>query len=166
MRSVLFLLLVACSESKWEWPTSAPEDQGMDSAALEGARTYAFQAGKNTQGVVVTRRGTLVAEWYEDGRGPDSYAASWSMGKSFTSALIGIAIDEGKIPGVDVALSDYYPSWTDERAQIHLDHVLHMASGLKWNEEYDITKANESDVVQIVLTPDSPLDYVIARPFE
>jgi CubicO group peptidase (beta-lactamase class C family) len=167
MRVALAVLLVGCSEAKWEWPEGAPEDQQMDSAVLDGARTYAFQAGKNTQGVVVTRRGTLVAEWYEDGRDASSYAASWSMGKSFTSALVGIAIDEGKIPSVDVPLVDYYPEWAGSpREGIHLDHVLHMASGLKWLEAYDLQMANESDVVQIVLTPDSPLAYVVARPLE
>jgi CubicO group peptidase (beta-lactamase class C family) len=138
----------------------------MDSAALEGARAYAFTPERHTQGVVVTRRGSLVAEWYAEGRGPDSYAASWSMGKSFTSALVGIAIDEGKIPSTDVALGDYYPQWTDGRAAMKLDHVLHMASGLEWLEAYDFDNANGSNVVQLVLTPDPPLDYVLARPLE
>src|SRR5688572_1214724 len=95
----------------WQWPETTPAEQGMDATTLEGARTYAFQDGKHTQGVVIIRHGTLVAEWYEDGRDATSYGASWSVAKSFTSALIGIAIDEGKIPGVDVALVDYYPQW-------------------------------------------------------
>ncbi len=168
-RALISIVLVgACSsESRWEWPESAPEEQQMDSAMLEGARTYAFQSGKNTQGVVVTRRGVLVAEWYEDGRGPESYAASWSMGKSVTSALIGIAIGEGKISGVDVPLTDTYPQWAGtSHADIRLENVLHMASGLKWNENYSPAMANESDVVQIVFTLESPLDYVLARPVE
>ena len=109
---------------------ATPAEQGMDATVLEGARTYAFQPGKNTQGVVVTRRGVLVAEWYEEGRDATSYAGSWSMAKSFTSALVGIAIDEGKIPGVDVKLVDYYPQWAGSpRADITLENVLHMSTG-------------------------------------
>ena len=139
----------------------------MSAATLEGARTYAFQPGKHTQGVVVTRRGVLVAEWYAEGRSADNYAASWSMAKSFTSALVGIAIDEGHIPGVGVPLVDYYPQWAGSpRDQITLEHVLHMTSGLKWLEAYDTSMANESDVVQLVFTTASPLDYVLARPTE
>ena len=139
----------------------------MDATTLDGARAYAFQEGKYTQGVVVTRRGVIVAEWYEDGAGPQSYAASWSMAKSVTSALIGIAIDEGAIPDVHVPLADYYPVWGGSpHEQIRLEHVLQMASGLEWLEAYDLSSANESDVAQLVLTTESPLDYVLARPVE
>lgn len=169
MRSVSLLVLgglAACSSEgpRWEWPEQTPEEQQMDSAMLEGARTYAFQPDRHTQGVVVTRRGALVAEWYEDGRDATSYAASWSMGKSFTSALVGIAIDEGKIPSVDVPMVDYFPEWAGSaRDQIRLQNVLHMASGLDWEEIYEVERANESDVVQLVFTTESPLAYVVAR---
>jgi len=158
--------LTACgSDTKWEWPETTPAEQQMDATMLEGARTYAFQPGKNTQGVVVTRHGTLVAEWYEDGRDATSYAGSWSMGKSFTSALVGIALDEGKIPSVDVPMVTYYPEWEGSpRADIKLIDVLHMSSGLDWDEIYEVSMANESDVVQLVFTLESPLAYVVARP--
>lgn len=166
----LFLVwigLVGCGSDDyhWEWPEAAPAEVGMDATVLEGAKTYAFQPGKNTQGVVVTRRGTLVAEWYEEGRDKTSYGASWSVGKSFTSALIGIALDEGKIASIDVPMVDYYPEWAGSpRDQIKLVDVLHMASGLDWSEIYQVDMANESDVVQLVFTTESPLAYVVARP--
>lgn len=169
LRSVLFLAgLTACSsEPRWDWPVQTPEQQGMDAAILEGARTYAFQPAKHTQGVVVTRRGTLVAEWYEEGRGPDSYAGSWSMAKSFTSALIGIAIEQGAIASVDVPLVETYPEWAGSpRDQMTLEHVLHMTSGLEWKEIYETTMANDSDVVQLVFTTESPLAYVVSKPLE
>jgi hypothetical protein len=60
-------------EPRIAWPTAGwsvepPEQHGMDSAVLDGARQYAFQPEKHTQGVVVVRHGVIVAEWYEDGR--------------------------------------------------------------------------------------------------
>src|SRR5262245_57939171 len=141
---LLLVLLAACSQP-WEWPAQTPEEQQMDSATLDGARAYAFEPSRHTQGVVVTRRGVLVAEWYEAGRGPNSYGASWSMAKSFTSALVGIAIDEGAIAGIDVPLVDYYPQWAGSpRDQIRLEHVLQMASGLEWSEIYQVDMANNS----------------------
>jgi CubicO group peptidase (beta-lactamase class C family) len=166
---VSVLVVVGCSSDPpgWEWPEGTPAEQGMDAAMLEGARTYAFAEGKHTQGVVVTRGGVLVAEWYAEGRDATSYGASWSVGKSFTSALIGIAIDEGTIDGIGVSLADYYPAWAgDARAMITLEHVLQMSTGLEWNEDYNINNANDSDVVKLVFTTDSPLDYVVAKPAE
>ncbi|HEX5058706.1 MAG TPA: serine hydrolase [Kofleriaceae bacterium] len=167
--AVLAVAVLGCSSSEpsWEWPESTPAEQGMDATVLEGARTYAFQPGKNTQGVVVTRNGVLVAEWYEDGRDATSYGASWSMAKSFTSAVVGIAIDEGKIPNVSKKLVDYYPQWAGSpRDEISIEHVLHQSTGLMWDEDYVIEHATTSDVVHLVFATDSPLDYVLGKPLE
>ena len=67
--------------------------------------------GPLSQGVVVAHQGAIVGEWYAPGADATSFAASWSVGKSFTSALIGIAIEEGHIPDVDVPMTTYYPQW-------------------------------------------------------
>src|SRR5262245_4026036 len=77
-----------------EWTVSTPEEHGFDATVLERVQEYAFEEGRNTQGVVVVRNGVIAAEWYEDGADADSWGASWSVAKSFTSALVGIAIDE------------------------------------------------------------------------
>ncbi len=169
MKSALVAVaLMGCSsETVWQWPESTPAEQGMDATVLEGARTYAFQDGKYTQGVVVTRHGVLVAEWYEDGRDANSYAASWSMAKSFTSALVGIAIGEGKIAGASEKMTTFYPQWSGtDHAEMTLENVLHMSTGLEWVEDYDVSRASSSDVVQLVFTTESPLDYVLAKPQE
>lgn len=165
---VVLVAVVGCSsEPKWDWPTSTPEEQGMNAGTLEAARQYAFQADRHTQGVVIIRHGVLVAEWYEDGRDAKSYAGSWSMAKSFTSALVGIAIHEGKIPSVQAKLVDYYPEWAGSpRDQITIEHTLHMSTGLMWDEDYVIEHATTSDVVHLVFTTDSPLDYVVSKPLE
>lgn len=143
-RFTVLVALLGCSSEgpRWEWPTSTPEEQGMNSATLEGARAYAFAPGKNTQGVVVTRRGTLVAEWYEEGRDANSYGASWSVGKSFASAIVGIAIAEGKIPNVQKKLVDYYPQWAGSpREDITLEHVLQQSTGLRRRAKHTPTAA-------------------------
>lgn len=156
------LLLTACGGSSGDgWVVSSPEAEGMDAAVLEQARTYAFTEGKNTQGVVVVRHGRIVAEWYAEGASAESYGASWSMAKSVTSALVGIALDEGLIPSLDVAISDYIPTWAGtEHAAITLRDVLEMSSGLEWDENYGIG----SDVFDMVITMGSALDIVVARP--
>lgn len=149
--AALAAALAACSDGNGgggtAWPTSgwaveAPDEHGMDAAVLEGAREYAFRPEKHTQGVVVVRHGVIVAEWYETGRDETSFATSWSVAKSFTSAAIGIAIEEGLIEGVDVRLAEFFPDWrgTDKEA-ITLRDVLQMATGLDWVESYDTTRA-------------------------
>jgi CubicO group peptidase (beta-lactamase class C family) len=148
-----------------EWVVESPEEHGMDAAVLDGARTYAFAEGMNTQGVVVVRDGVIVSEWYADGADSSSWAASWSVAKSFTSALIGIAIEERKIPSVDEPMTTYYPDWVGtDRAGITLRDVLQMSSGLDWNENYDPASIDESDIIQMVLFQPDQLAYASSRP--
>lgn len=149
-----------------EWLVDAPEAHGMDPAVLEGAREYAFADGMNTQGVVVVRDGVIVSEWYADGAGPGSWAASWSMAKSVASALIGIAIDEGKIPSVDEPMTTWFPEWAGtDREAITLRHVLQMESGLDWDEDYDPNALFESEIIQMVFEADQ-LAFAASRPAE
>lgn len=137
----------------------------MDSALLERAREYAFQDGRNTQGVVVTRGGVIVAEWYAGGSDAESWAASWSVAKSFSSALVGIAIGEGLIDGVDVSMSKFIPAWAGtEKEKIRLRDVLQMAPGLEWNENYDPAAVNDSDVIQLVIQGGRELEYAADKP--
>lgn len=145
-----------------EWTVVPPQDMGMDAAILEGAFDYAFADGKNTQGVIVIRGGAIVAERYADERDPQSFAASWSAGKSFASTLIGIAIDEGRIPGVAEPMSSFFPSWAGtDKGAITLENVLQMESGIDFVEDYaDIA---ESDVIAMGLR-DDPLDYMMGQP--
>lgn len=150
-----------------EWRVDAPEAQGMDATLLDDAREYAFQDGKNTQGVVVVRHGVIVGEWYEDGRDESSFATSWSVAKSFTSALIGIAIDEGLIESVDVSMAEFFPDWIGtEKEDITLRDVLSMASGLKWSESYDPDDLTSSDIIQMILLSEDHLAYAASRPLE
>ncbi|MEO6988487.1 MAG: serine hydrolase, partial [Aquihabitans sp.] len=148
-----------------EWSVEDPADHGMNSDKLEEARSYAFTDGRNTQGVVVVHDGAIVSEWYADGSDQDSWAASWSVAKSFSSALIGIAIDEGKIPSVDEPMTTWYPEWADdERRQVTLRDVLQMAPGLAWNESYDPSDMGSSDIIKLGFSERDQLAYAASRP--
>ncbi len=148
------------------WNIVAPADQGLDAAALDAVDAYAAVPARNTQGVVVVRGGEIVNEWYAPGEGPRSWAASWSVAKSVTGLLVGIAIDRGLIAGVDEPMTTWYPDWAGTpKAAITLRDVLQMASGLKWNEGYDPADLANSDVIQMGLAADQ-LAYAAARPLE
>ncbi|HWJ97924.1 MAG TPA: serine hydrolase, partial [Acidimicrobiales bacterium] len=147
-----------------EWAVEQPDAEGMDAAKLEEARAYAFADGRNTQGVVVVRDGAIVSEWYADGADADSWTASWSVAKSFSSAVAGIAVEEGAIGRVEDSAADYLPEWkgTDKEA-ITVEDILHMQSGLKWDEDYRPSSLETSDVVQMGLSPNE-LAYAAGRP--
>ena len=137
----------------------------MDGQKLEEARKYAFEEGRNTQGVVVVRRGLIVADWYAPGASADSWATSWSVAKSFASALVGMAIDEGLIESVDVPMSRYIPGWAGtDKEKILLRHVLQMAPGLEWNEDYNPNALETSDVIQLVLKGGQELEVAASKP--
>lgn len=146
-----------------EWTVVEPEAAGMDPEQLALAEDYAFAPELHTQAVVVVRHGEIVHERYADGADEDSWAASWSMAKSFSSALVGIALDEGLIPSVDEPMTTYIPEWAGtERASMTLRHVLQMSSGLAWNEDYDPT-AGPSDIVSMVVGAADQLEYATTR---
>ena len=146
------------------WETAAPSEHGMDVDRLDEARQYAFDPAKNTQAVVVVRHGEIVAEWYEEGRDASSFGTSWSVAKSFTSALIGIAIEEGLIDSIDVSMADFLPEWRGtEKEEIALRDVLSMASGLDWVESYS-PAAGPSDIIRMIVNEPDHLAYVVSRP--
>ena len=148
-----------------DWAVEDPEDHGLDPDGLEEARAYAFAEGRNTQGVVIVRDGVIVAEWYADGAGPDSWAASWSMAKSFTSATVGIAIEQGLVPGTDEPMATYYPEFAGTpREDMTVRDVLQMGSGLDWVENYSPESIGESDIIRMVTGESDQLAYAASRP--
>lgn len=148
------------------WSVTDPASEGVAGSSLADARDYAFTPDKHTQGLVVVRGGRIVDEWYAPGEGPRSWAASWSMAKSITSILIGIAIDRHEIAGVDEPMTTWFPEWAGTpKASMTLRNVLQMESGLKWNEGYDPADIANSDVIQMGLSADE-LAYAASRPLE
>ena len=70
------------------------------------------------------------------------------MAKSFASALVGIAIDEGRIKSVDEPITNYIPELLekDERFKsITIRHLLTMSSGIKYEEGGDLPWSEEAD---------------------
>ncbi|MGZ4035530.1 MAG: serine hydrolase domain-containing protein, partial [Bacteroidia bacterium] len=90
-----------------------------------------------TVAYVVIKNDSLIHEQYWDGYGEDSYTNSFSMAKSFTSMLIGAAIDEGKIKSVDEPVGDFLPEYkTGANAKLTIKNLLTMSSGINFDENY------------------------------
>ena len=100
------------------WETATPESQGMCPDNINEAMDYAFQDGNFTGAVIVIRNGYIVAERYADDRMATDLVTSWSVAKSFTSALIGKALDEGLISSLDQQVSEFIPAWKDSDKEV------------------------------------------------
>jgi CubicO group peptidase (beta-lactamase class C family) len=150
-----------------DWRTCRPEDVGMDSASLYAAYEYAARSSFATEGIAVIRRGYVVGEEYLRGYGPATRFASYSVAKSFLSAVVGVAIDRGHLPGVDQAAWPYFVAWqapgTDERKRaITVRHLLTMSSGLRFT---DATSGGIAGTdIEGILNADDAVAYVLALP--
>ncbi len=121
------------------WKTAIPEKQGMDSAKLLMADEFIQNRLPDAFSLLVVKNGYLVFEKYYSWGSREKYAEVHSVTKSFTSALIGIALDKGYLNSVDQKLVDFFPEYiTDEsdpmKKEISLRHLLTMSAGFKWND--------------------------------
>ena len=100
-------------------------------------RVDAFLERTATTGFAVAKDGDLLYEAYFNGYGPDSLPTSFSMAKSFVSALVGIAIEQGHITSVWDPVERYVPDLADTGyGPVQLHHLLMMSSGVDFNEDY------------------------------
>jgi CubicO group peptidase (beta-lactamase class C family) len=100
-------------------------------------------------GVMVLQHGRVRLQRYALGFGPEQRWESFSVAKSVTSALLGIALQRGDIHSLDDTLGTYIPELRDSAyAKVTVQQLLTMTSGVHWNEDYADAK---SDVAQMYL---------------
>ena len=92
---------------------------------------------------------------------------SFSAAKSFTSALIGIAIEEGYLSGVDETIGTFFPQLNEPgmdeaKKEITIKHLLTMTSGLEWNED-DYLDLFRNDAIRMLFSTDL-IRYVLDKP--
>lgn len=90
-----------------------------------------------TVGVLMIKNDSILFEKYWDGYSDSSLSGSFSVAKSITSILIGVAIKEGKIKSVDQPVGDFLPAFAiGDKAAVKIKDLLTMSSGTDWNESY------------------------------
>ncbi|MFD1768928.1 serine hydrolase domain-containing protein [Sphingobacterium suaedae] len=96
-----------------------------------------FLKDHHTVAFLVIQHDSIQYENYWDGYSEESIVASFSMAKSITSILIGIALDEGLIKSVDEPITNYIPELRPNGFEnVRIRHLLQMTSGLDFNEGY------------------------------
>ncbi|MDQ2966231.1 MAG: beta-lactamase family protein [Chloroflexota bacterium] len=175
------------------WPESTPEACGLDRGALD-ALDVEFASGKHgyIDGMLVIRYGRVAYEkaYTQDydrlfeGKGAPGiynyYDPDWhpyykrgllhtmqSVSKSVTSALIGIAIRRGEIPGVDEKVMPSFSVFKvgpdPRRERMTVRDVLTMTTGIRWDEEStDYTDAANNCAV--MESKDDWIQYVLDQP--
>lgn len=148
------------------WPASTPESQGMDSEQLLNMINSIESQALNIHSILILRNGHVVLELYFPPFGPQDKHMLFSVTKSVTSALIGIAIQEGKIKSIDQKVLDFFPdrqmaNLDDRKKAITIRNLLSMTSGLSAADDFMWTSA---DWVQFTL--DQPMDATPGTSFE
>ncbi len=94
-----------------------------------------FNERNNTNALLILKDGEIVTEIYRNGSKPDTRLISFSMGKSFTSTLVGMALEDGYIDAVGDPLTKYLPSLIGSAYEgVTIKDALQMVSGVEWDE--------------------------------
>jgi CubicO group peptidase (beta-lactamase class C family) len=170
---ILFVTVTACNpgwvqpdiaaldEAQYEpywptegWRTSPAEAQGVNSDRLSEMFEYIDEQRVDIDSVVVIRNGYIIAEQYYPPYSQDDPHVIYSCTKSFMSALIGIAIAEGHIEGVEETVIGFFPekkfdNLDARKTEMILEDLLTMRSGLAWVEGWPAYQGLASSLAAI-----------------
>jgi CubicO group peptidase (beta-lactamase class C family) len=150
---VLFFLLfqglaaLIFGQAPWpteRWPRSTPEEQQINRKRWDDLvrRIRNENECPHLHSLLIVRNGYLVLEEYFGDFDSETVNALQSVTKSFTSAVMGIAIEQGKIRGVDEKVLDFFPdirdiqNMDDRKASLKFRDLLTMRSGTDYDEGY------------------------------
>ena len=151
----------------WDTRTSTPEEQGIDSATLVRMFDYIADQEAEVHSVLVVRNETLVTEAYFHPYNRNRVHILTSCSKSFLSALVGIAIDDGHLNLDDKAL-DFFPDRTIAndsplKQEITVEHLLLMRSGLDWPES-SVSYSSSNNILSQMWDSPGWTQFVLDRP--
>lgn len=119
-------------------PLPLPQGKPLDIPGIDQ-----YMAGQRAAGIVILQDGKIRFERYGLGFDASGQWTSFSVAKSFTSTLVGAAVQDGSIKSLDDKVSQYIP---DLRGSAYDDvsvrQLLTMSSGVKWNEDYEDPNAD------------------------
>ncbi|MFW9820468.1 MAG: serine hydrolase domain-containing protein [Candidatus Thorarchaeota archaeon] len=134
-------LLILRINSNEYWTNIAPELVRMDSSVLDNMIYDVEDNYYAVYSILVIRNGFIVKEWYDIFADQDYLFRLYSVSKSVTSILVGIALDKGYISNLDELVLDYFPdkdikNLDPQKESITIEHLLTMTTGLNWPEYY------------------------------
>lgn len=175
-----------------QWKSCRPEEVGMQSDKLMEVYSYLTNPAVNTEGIVIIRKGYIVGEAYFGNFTAQSRHESYSIAKSYLSALVGIALEKGLIKDVEEKIYLYYPQLSRKKTvwrrsegrigeissqsdslsnqvqpgakkRISIRHLLTMTSGFEWNERDYYVDTSQNDAFKMAVEDDF-IQYVLGKP--
>ncbi|WP_271393627.1 serine hydrolase domain-containing protein [Aequorivita sinensis] len=110
-----------------------------------------YMSDNHVQGVIVIQNNKIKLEAYSNGIDKETLWTSFSVAKSVSSMLVGVALKEGDIESLDDPLKKYITELEGyDYGEVSVRQLLTMTSGIAWNEDYE---DHNSDVAQMYLQP-------------
>jgi CubicO group peptidase (beta-lactamase class C family) len=131
------------------WPLSEEKVNTEKLAELEKA--IADEKFRQISSVVIIKKEELLWEGYFNGWSPDNIHDTRSVGKTFASAVLGIAIAEGHIKSLDQTLGDFYKireyaNYSPKKEAVKLRDLLTMSSAFKGSDNDPDSPGNEGNM--------------------
>lgn len=129
---------------------------------------YVEQENLDMHGLLIVRHGYIVTEAYFYPYRQRDRHNIYSCTKSFTSALVGIAIGQGHIDSLDHKVLDFFPEYTvahddAQKQAMTLEHLLTMTSGLDW-PEFSEPYSSLRNILMQMLRRGNWVRFVLDRP--
>lgn len=142
----------------------AESPQKMNFSFSYDNKSYTFEEFNkfsNTSGIIILKNDTILFEKYYNDLKPDDLHISWSVSKSMISALVGCALQDGLISSIQDSIGQYVTSLrASEYGHVSIENVLHMASGIQFNEDYNDFNSDINKVGRIFALGNSFEEYI------
>jgi len=153
--SLIFMLLLSLTARAENWPAEQwSPGPTVTGPALQALENYAFpprddttHQGIRTDALLVIRDGQLIYERYAGPTTAQTPHLTWSISKSLMATVLGVAYGEGRFKLQD-KVAKFYPP-LQKHPDLTLADLLHWASGLDWQEDYEYAPLNSSVVAML-----------------
>jgi CubicO group peptidase (beta-lactamase class C family) len=179
---IILLFLVSCKDNGVEsnfytyqipdqlddgWSVSSLIAEGMDTGIIEEVTNQIINGEfRGIHSLAIVKNGSLVHEAYFEGYQRNSLHTIYSVTKSISSALIGIAIDQDLIQSVEESVFPFFPQYNiqdSNKQRIKLSHILTLTTGLDWDEKSFPYSDPRNTETQMIATNDW-MKFVLERP--
>lgn len=128
---------------------------------------YDYISRNRLVGLLAIKDGEIAYEYLDDGLTSDTRWMSMSMAKSVSTTLVGAAIKDGHIAGVDDQLAKYMPNLIGGGYDgVSIRHLLQMTSGVKWDDTHTVANSERRTMLdlQIAQKPGEIMDFMSSLP--
>ena len=147
-----------------EWGNKSPEELGLNSAYLDEMDHYIADHYQALDSIILTIDGYIVKEEYFRGWNQDLDHSLYSVTKSVTSAIVGIAIDQGYF-SLNDSVIDFFPNKTfsnldSRKMNMTVKHLLLMKSGLEW-DEWNVSYSVSTNLYRQLMVSEDWVQFIL-----